>query len=105
MNSGGQRNKFNNNSSLMLSYYNLAVQQEFLRREIDSKISYSYCEGLAQKESKLNNNQSDNPLFKKLKKRENYLKTAETNESKVSKKKYQNEIKKSISVVKPGSVK
>ncbi len=64
---GGQKNKTNNNNSLMLSYYNLAVQQEFLKRDIDSKISYANCEKLAQKE-KQTNSESDNPLFKKLKK-------------------------------------
>ena len=66
-----QNKRFNNNSSLMLSYYNLAVQQEFLKREIDSKTSYSYCESIAQKEIKLTNNK-ENPLFKKLKKVELY---------------------------------
>lgn len=73
-NLNGEKNKFNNNTSLMLSYYNLAVQQEFLKRDIDARTSYSYCELIAQKESKLTgSNHGENPLFKKLKKVNKHL--------------------------------
>jgi len=51
-------------NNLMLSYYNLAVQQEFLKRNNDANISYSYCQ-------KLGNRMGapiDNLLINKLKK-------------------------------------
>ena len=59
---------YNNNSNLMLSYYNLAVQQEFLKRENDSKTSYLFCERIADNEKNINpDHESENPLFKILK--------------------------------------
>lgn len=54
----------NNNTSLMLCYYNIGVQQEFLKRENDSAVSYKHCETFANFDSVKNTNEGKQILLK-----------------------------------------
>ena len=51
------------NSSLIISYYNIAVQQEYLKRNKDSNVSYLWCENLAKGDL---NSKESKQIIKKL---------------------------------------
>jgi vacuolar-type H+-ATPase subunit I/STV1 len=72
-------------NNLVLSYYNLGVQQEFLKREHDAKVSFSESENCSKKFmtdplllKKLLGNTQKNSSIKSLSPKKNEIKTLET---------------------------